>query len=142
MRQELQAELEFCVFDVAGVAVFGLSICYEYLVPGKRRVTLTANGWSKFSFHPVLTGTPRSIDPRLRLRKRPLRILQCMSLISKRLGLWRHRSVLCGFALGDDPASIMAGEDIVPRRKSTSTRSAASGKPDSWGWVRLLKSFP
>lgn len=52
---EVAAGTEFCIFDVAGVGRFGLSICYDIWFPETTR-TLTAQG-VEVLLHPVLTGT-------------------------------------------------------------------------------------
>ncbi|MDX1545142.1 MAG: carbon-nitrogen hydrolase family protein, partial [Christiangramia sp.] len=46
---------EFCVFDVPGVAKFGLSICYDMWFPETVR-TLTVMG-AEVILHPTMTGT-------------------------------------------------------------------------------------
>jgi len=54
-EQGVSAGTEFCVFDVPGVARFGLSICYDIWFPETTR-TLTSMG-AEVLLHPVLTGT-------------------------------------------------------------------------------------
>ena len=54
-ERETAAGREFCVFDVAGIGRFGLSICYDIWFPETTR-TLTSMG-AEVLLHPVLTGT-------------------------------------------------------------------------------------
>lgn len=54
-EDDIDAGTEFCVFDIAGVGRFGLSICYDIWFPETTR-QLTAQG-VEVLLHPVLTGT-------------------------------------------------------------------------------------
>ncbi len=55
MKRGVTPGADFCVFDVPGVAKFGVSICYDMWFPETIR-TLAVNG-AEVILHPTMTGT-------------------------------------------------------------------------------------
>lgn len=110
-EQGVESGSEFCVFDVPGVARFGLSICYDIWFPETTR-TLVSLG-AEVLLHPVLTGTVDR-DVELAIARATAAQFQCYVFDINGLGAGGvGRSVVV------DPAGTVlhqagAGDEIIP----------------------------
>ncbi len=101
----------FCVFDVPGVAKFGLSICYDMWFPETIR-TLTVMG-AEVILHPTMTGTIDR-DVELSIARAMATVNQCYLFDVNGLDTGGSgRSIVCG---PDGRVLYQAGstEEIIP----------------------------